>query len=165
MNKEQAITQITQIGIVTADLEKMIKNYEEVLGIGPFEIVVDGEKGIGAEASNLKVHGKRQDFKVRVAVYKMGAVEIELVQPLDEYSIYAEHLRKHGEGVINHIAIKCPNHSKFRKIMKQENVESILKGDVDPKEGNSFEYFDTSKLMGTIVELHDPEPVPDEEEM
>ncbi len=159
MNKEQQITQITQIGIVTADLMKMKKNYEEVLGVGPFEIIVDGEKGIGAEAKNLKVHGKRQDFKVRVAVCQMGAVQIELIQPLDEYSIYAEHLKNHGEGVINHIAIKTADNAKFREVMKQENVESILKGDVDPNEGASFEYFDTSKLMGTIVELHDPEPV------
>lgn len=159
MKEKQHITQILQIGIVTADLEKMKKNYEDVLGIGPFEIVVDGRRGIGAEAKNLMVHGKRQDFKVIVACCQMGAVQIELIQPLDEFSIYAEHLRKHGEGVINHIAIKTSDNTEFRQIMKEKGVESILKGDVDPKEGQSFEYFDTSELIGTIVEMYDPEPV------
>ena len=96
---------------------------------------------------------------MRVAVCQFGAIQIEIVQPLDEYSIYAEHLRKHGEGVINHIAIKCEDNAIFREVMIEQNVESILKGDVNPKEGASFEYYDTSKLMGTIVELHDPEPV------
>ncbi|MCU6761087.1 methylmalonyl-CoA epimerase [uncultured Roseburia sp.] len=153
------ISQITQIGIVTGDLKKMMKNYEEKLGIGPFEIVVDGANGIGAKAENLKVHGKLQDFEVLVACCKLEAVEIELIQPLDDKSIYAEHLRKHGEGVINHIAIVTPDNAAFRTLMKEENVESILKGDVNPAEGESFEYFDCGELMGTIVELHDPEPV------
>lgn len=161
MKAKQEITQITQIGIVTADLKKMIKNYEEVLGIGPFEIIVDGDNEIGAEAKNLKVHGKPQNFKVLVAACQLGAVQIELIQPLDEYSIYAEHLRKHGEGVINHIAIVSPNNASFREVMKMHNIESILKGDVDPDQGESFEYFDTSELIGTIVEMHDPEPVND----
>ena len=158
---EKQITQITQIGIVTANLEKMKKNYEEKFGIGPFEIVVDGAHGIGAKANNLKVHGKLQDFEVLVACCQLGALEIELIQPLDDKSIYAEHLRKHGEGVINHIAVMTPDNAKFRRLMKQENVESILKGDVDPAEGESFEYFDCGEMIGTIVELHDPKPVED----
>lgn len=160
---EKVFTGITQIGIVTSDLEKMVKNYEKKLGIGPFQIVADGEKGIGAEATNVKVHGKPQDYKVRVACCKLGAVEIEIVQPLDEYSTYAEHLRKHGEGVINHIAIATEDkNAAFRKVMKANQVESILKGDFDPKEGESFEYFETGEMLGTQIELHDPEPVPDE---
>ena len=52
-----------------------------------------------------------------------------------------------------------PDNAAFRTLMKEENVESILKGDVNPAEGESFEYFDCGELMGTIVELHDPEPV------
>lgn len=159
MKAEKQITKITQIGLVTADLDKMAKNYEEKFGIGPFEVIVDGAKGIGAEADNLMVHGKRQDYKVRVAVCQLEGLEIEIIQPLDEYSIYAEHLKKHGEGVINHIAIVTPDNAGFRALMKEEGVESILKGDVDPAEGESFEYYDTSELIGTIVELHDPEPV------
>ncbi|MCC8149972.1 MAG: VOC family protein [Lachnospiraceae bacterium] len=159
MSTEKKVTQITQIGIVTADARKMIQNYEEKLGIGPFQIVVDGEHGIGAEAKELWVHGKPQKFKVLVAVCQLEALEIEIIQPLDEYSIYAEHLRKHGEGVINHVAIATPDNAEFRKVMRAENMESILKGNVDPAEGKSFEYYDTSEMIGTIVELHDPEPV------
>ena len=157
------LLRIPQIGIVTADVDKMIKNYEEKLGIGPFHIVVDGDKGIGAQATNCKVHGKYQDYKVKVAVCDLEGLQIELVQPLDDLSIYAEHLKQHGEGVIQHIAIRVEDNAEFRKVMKEENVESTLKGDIDPKEGMSFEYFDTGALFGTAIELHDPEPVPDEE--
>lgn len=160
MKVKQAFTQVTQIGIVTADIDRMIESYEKKLGIGPFQVVVDGEKGIGAEAKNLMVYGKPQEFKVKVACCQLGAVEIELIQPLDGFSIYAEHLRKHGEGVINHIAIATDDgNEQFRKVMREEHMPSILKGDVDPNEGQSFEYFDCTELMGTIVELHDDEPV------
>ena len=30
------ISKITQIGMVTADLDKMVKYYEEMLGVGPW---------------------------------------------------------------------------------------------------------------------------------
>lgn len=160
MAMEKKFNQITQIGIVTSDLEKMIKNYEEKMGIGPFKVIVDGNKGIGAEAKQLWVHGKETKFKVMVAVCQLGAVEIEIIQPLDDLSIYAEHLKKHGEGVINHIAIRSDDENVvFRKVMKAENVESMMKGNVDPNEGMSFEYFDTTQMLGTIIELHDSKPV------
>lgn len=162
--KEKQITRITQIGIVTGDLKKMAQTYEEVFGIGPFEVIVDGAHGIGAKAENLTVHGKPQDFEVLVAVCQLEGLEIELIQPLDDKSIYAEHLKKHGEGVINHLAIRTPDNQKFRKLMKEQQVESMMKGDVDPAEGNSFEYFDAGELIGTILELHDPAPVKDETE-
>lgn len=156
MREEKAFTQVTQIGIVTSDIQTMIKNYEEKLGIGSFQIVVDGARGIGAPAKNLKVYGKPQEFKVIVACCQVGTVEIELIQPLDEFSIYSKHLKEHGEGVINHISILTDDKNKqFRNVMAEEGISSILKGDLDPEDGQCFEYYDCSEFMGTIVELHD----------
>lgn len=156
MREKKVFTKITQICMVTSDIQKMIKNYEEKLGIGPFQIVVDGERGIGDPAENLTVYGKRQDFKVIVASCQLGEVEIELVQPLDDLSIYSDHLKKHGEGVINHISFVTEDENKsFRKVMMEEGVVSIMTGDTDLEKGQSFEYFDSGEFMGTIVELHD----------
>ena len=50
------ISKITQIGMVTADLDKMVKYYEEMLGVGPWTVVADTKKGIGAPATNTKVN-------------------------------------------------------------------------------------------------------------
>ena len=156
------MTKVTQIGMTTANLEKKIANYEKV-GVGPWEIVVDTQKGLGAPASNTKFRGVPTDIDVRVAICVLDGLEIELIQPMDDKGTYAEHLRTHGEGYIHHLAIATDDNMGFRKIMKAEGCPSEWKGDVDPKLGMSFEYFDTRDLLGYIIEMHDPEPVQDEE--
>ena len=138
------ISKITQIGMVTADLDKMVKYYEEMLGVGPWTVVADTKKGIGAPATNTKVNGKRVDFDVKVAICMLDGFELEIIQPMDDKSIYAEHLKKHGEGVINHIAIVTPDNAKFREVMKANGIKSCQKGDVDPALGQSWDYYEPS---------------------
>lgn len=152
------INKIIQVGIATYDLEEKIKNFEKV-GIGPFQIVVDTQKGLGAPASNTKYFGEPTEIDVRVAVCNLDGLEIELIQPMDEKGSYAKHLREIGEGCIHHLGIQADDNAGFRQIMKDEGVRSEWKGDVDPKLGVSFEYFDTRKLLGFCIEMFDPEPV------
>ena len=51
------------------------------------------KKGIGAPATNTKVNGKRVDFDVKVAICMLDGFELEIIQPMDDKSIYAEHLK------------------------------------------------------------------------
>ena len=111
------IKNITQIGIVTGDLYAMVDRYQKLYGIGPWEIR-DGKKGFKDEAEDLMVYGKRQDFKVSLALCMAGNVQLELIQPLDEYSDYARHLKEHGEGHIHHISILTDNQA-FRETMAE----------------------------------------------
>lgn len=147
------ITNITQIGIVTSDVYAMVDRYQNVYGIGPWEIR-DGKKGFKDEAEDLTVYGKRQDFKVSLALCMAGNVQLELIQPLDEYSDYAKHLKEHGEGVIHHISIITDNDA-FRETMKERGIASVMRGHVVGVE--TFEYFDTGRDMGVKVEIHDLE--------
>lgn len=145
------INNITQIGIVTSDLYKMVKCYEENYGVGPWEIF-DGNIGFKDEAENLTVYGKRQDFKVSLALCTVGNVEIEIIQPLDDYSDYAMHLKKHGEGMIHHISVITDNDA-FRNKMEDRKIRSVMRGDVIGVE--TFEYFDTGEELGVKIEIHD----------
>ena len=147
------IENITQIGIVTGDLYKMVRHYEEHYGVGPWEIR-DGTEGFEKEAEELTVYGKRQDFKVSLALCMAGNVQLELIQPLDEFSDYAYHLKRHGEGVIHHISIITDN-AAFRETMRERGVASIMRGHVVGEE--TFEYFDTGEELGVKVEIHDLE--------
>lgn len=72
------IKNITQIGIVTGDLYAMVDRYQKLYGIGPWEIR-DGKKGFKDEAEDLMVYGKRQDFKVSLALCMAGNVQLELI--------------------------------------------------------------------------------------
>ena len=147
------ITNITQIGIVTSDVYAMVDRYQNIYGIGPWEIR-DGKKGFKDEAEDLMVYGQRQDFKGSLALCMAGIVQLELTQPLDEYSDYAKHLKEHGEGHIHHISIITDNQA-FRKTMVERDIPSIMKGHVVGVE--TFEYFDTGRELGYKVEIHDLE--------
>ena len=97
-----------------------------------------GRHYFGAPASNTKYFGVPTDRDVRVAICVLDGLEIELIQPMDEKRIYAEHLRTHGEGYIHHLTITTDDNAGLRKIMKEEGIRSEWKGDVDPKLGMSF---------------------------
>ena len=137
------IKNITQIGIVTGDLYAMVDRYQKLYGIGPWEIR-DGKKGFKDEAEDLMVYGKRQDFKVSLALCMAGNVQLELIQPLDEYSDYARH----------HISI-LTDIQAFRETMAERGIASLMKGHVAGVE--TFEYFDTGRELGVKVEIHDLE--------
>lgn len=147
------IENITQIGIVTGDLYGMVRRYESDYGIGPWEIR-DGKIGFQDEAEDLTVYGVRQDFKISLALCMAGNVQLELIQPLDELSDYAKHLKEHGEGVVHHISIITDN-GAFRETMAQKQIGSVMRGHVVGVE--TFEYFDTGKELGVKVEIHDLE--------
>ena len=146
------IEKITQLGIVVRDVYAKVKTYEEFYNIGPWEIM-DGNVGFEDEAEDLTVRGKRQDFKVSLAKAMVGDLEIELIQPLDEFSEYADFLRKHGEG-IQHISV-VTDAKQFKKEMRSRGVETAMYGHVPGIE--TFEYFDTIDDIGMMIETHDLE--------
>ena len=51
----------------------MVDRYQKLYGIGPWEIR-DGKKGFKDEAEDLMVYGKRQDFKVSLALCPVARI-------------------------------------------------------------------------------------------
>lgn len=145
---------IEQIGIVTRDVKAMAKRYEEIYGVGPW-IIADGEGGLDPkyQAVDLTVRGKRQDFGVSLAWAKVGDIEIELIQPLDEHSDYGKFLKEHGEG-IHHISL-VTDVPEFKKTMEQRGIPTLMTGRVPGVE--TWIYYDTPEELGMTVEIHDRE--------
>ncbi len=146
------IQKIDQIGIVTGDIKAMVRRYEEVYGIGGWT-VIDGEAGFdaSAKARNLRTRGVPGDFEISLAKAMVGDMEIELIQPLDDKSDYADFLRRHGDGV-HHISITT-NAGRFRQVMEQRNVPELLRGTIPGAE--TFHYYETGAEIGMTVEIHD----------
>ncbi len=145
---------IEQIGIVTRDVKAMARRYEEVYGVGPW-VIADGEGGLDPkyQAVDLTVRGKRQDFGVSLAWAKVGDIEIELIQPLDELSDYGKFLKEHGEG-IHHVSL-VTDVPAFERTMEQRGVPTLMTGRVPGSE--TWIYYDTPAELGMTVEIHDRE--------
>jgi len=97
------ITQINHIGIAVASLEKAIPLYKDV-----FKFQFLGQEEVA-------------DQKVRVAMFRIGEVKIELLEPLSDESPIARFIEKKGEG-IHHIAYQTDNVT--------EEIEHIVSNDM-----------------------------------
>ncbi|MFA4836074.1 MAG: VOC family protein [Dehalococcoidia bacterium] len=83
---------LSQIGWIVKDVDKSVEYFSSVFGIGPWRVVV-------ADASAVKLRGKTEPLKVKVAFAQHGPVEIEFLEVLEGGSLYTEFLRERGEGV------------------------------------------------------------------
>jgi methylmalonyl-CoA/ethylmalonyl-CoA epimerase len=82
------------------DLERAMRTCVDKYGIGPWDIY---EFSPG-NAKDLREYGKQAERSWRLAATMVGQVQWELIQPLDDESVYARFLAEKGEGV-HHSAI------------------------------------------------------------
>ena len=154
------IKKISHICMVVKDMDKSIKTYEEVYGIGPW--IMGGKDDFKYIPGTTYVHGKQVDFNGRLAICSMYNVDLELIQPMDENSHYAEFLREHGEGM-HHIFVEVDNKDEFVKTVKDRGNETLFEGyvAVPPFTEQIYcTYYDMRKDLGMIVEIAPDPPVP-----
>ncbi len=100
------ITQINHVGIAVHSLEERIPFYRDVLGL----------RYLGQE--------EVADQKVRVAMFKVGEVKIELLEPTDPESPIAKFLETKGEG-IHHLAFQSDDIEAQLNDLKGKNIRLI----------------------------------------
>ena len=100
------ITRVNHIGIAVKSLDKQLGFYRDILKLeyGGIEEV--------------------QDQNVRVAIFKVGEVCIELLEPTSDESPIAKFLEKRGEGM-HHIAYETDNLENEIDEMKKASVKMI----------------------------------------
>jgi methylmalonyl-CoA/ethylmalonyl-CoA epimerase len=107
------IKQINHIGIAVSSLEEQIPFYRDVLGL-PL---------IGME--------EVADQKVKVAMFRVGEVHIELLEPTSEDSPIAKFLSSKGPG-LHHIAYQTENIEAQLQHFEQQKISMI---DHTPRSG------------------------------
>ena len=149
---------IVQIGIVVPSVDEAARNYATLLGITDWNInYVDTNHGKGR---NFRVDGKEVSVKAKIAWAMIGDIELELIEPQDDSSIYAEYLHSNGPGV-HHLMFGTDTYQRTVEKMHRNGVESFVTGELQATE---FRLFDTRQMLGTICEFATGDPlVPDEE--
>ena len=139
---------VFQIGVIVRDMDQAMAYYES-LGIGPFV----APKGT-APILDRQVYGKpAPDVKNRISTVQMGAVELELVQPVSGNSVQREFLEKHGEGV-NHLAFLVDDLEREVVKLAEKGFRVISSGRL--ADGLVYAYLDTDKVGGIVFELVQP---------
>jgi catechol 2,3-dioxygenase-like lactoylglutathione lyase family enzyme len=142
--------EIVQIGVVVRDLDRSIRVLSDVFGIGPFSRV---DKWPPSDRSDFERYyfDEPAEFTARMAFVDLGAVELELIQPLEGKSIWSDFLESRGEG-IHHIRFNTPNHEPVIKYLEHQGIGTSQMGS-GIRPGTFWVNFDTDEAVGFTIEI------------
>ena len=148
--------EVVQIGIVVNDAASTVRRYRELLGLNDWRFnEVDTTNGKGA---NFRNGEQPIEARALIAWMPLGNVELELIEPRDETSVYAEFLRDKGPG-IHHVMFVTPDYDHCVKHMASRGVATLGSGEL---QNTRFQLFDTQAELGMICEIAAGEPlIPD----
>lgn len=139
---------VEEICIVTPDLERTATGLMR-LGIGPWKLMA-----ITPENTTEQTYrGRDMPFSIRIGFAEAGGVIFELMQPLDENSIFAEHLAAKGEG-LHHVSFGLGNLSWSERIAAFEARGFPVVQSGRWLRGVRFAFFDTEAVTGMSFETY-----------
>ena len=104
---EPIFTDTQQVAIVVPDLYAAMRTYVEDYGIGPWKIFLFNPETAGG----MTVDEQPVEYAMRVGLANVGSVEWELIEPLDDRSIYAQFLAANGgKAGLHHVAVKVSDY-------------------------------------------------------
>ena len=136
------LTNLSHLGIAVKDAEETARFLSSIWNIGTpevFDYEPKPEELIAGEP-----------FKVRLAFIKFGAIPIELLQPLDDKSIWSKFIKEKGEG-IHHIAFGVSNYDEMVLKLQEQNHPMLVAATF---QGCRWCYFDTSP-GGMVIEFRE----------
>lgn len=144
-----AWTKVSQVGLVVRDIDAMMRTYHEKFGVGPWVCYTYGPPLV----KEMTYRGKRQDYRMRIALGYVGETMIELIQPLEGPTIYEEHLAQHGEG-IHHLLQYLDDLDGAIRDLEARGYRMIQSGRGYGVDGDGgYAYFDTVADLGLILEV------------
>jgi methylmalonyl-CoA/ethylmalonyl-CoA epimerase len=140
-------TETLQVAMVVRDLDETMRTYVEEYGIGPWDIYEFNPSNV----ADMTKNDAPARYAMRLALTKVGSVFWELIQPLDDKSIYADFLAEKGEG-IHHVGVATSDYAEALTDLKGKG-HSVLAGGV--YNGVAFSYLSTDRDLKAITEIFD----------
>jgi hypothetical protein len=137
---------IDQLGYVVDDIEAAMAHWVEKLGVGPCYFLPS------PPMQDLAYRGRPTEARIAVALSFSGALQIELIQPVDDHPTpYRDFLAAHGTG-LHHLARFVDDYDAAMAGYASRGMEPFF-GGRGLTEKQRFSYFDTETHGGTCSEL------------
>ncbi|MDH5390269.1 MAG: VOC family protein [Candidatus Bathyarchaeota archaeon] len=127
-------SKVDQIGIAVKDMETTMKFYEKMFGIEPFPTV---ESAVDSA-------------KLKIGLFQLGEVQIELIQVLEGETTHSKFLEKRGEG-LHHLGFFVEDIEKELARLEKGGIKVLERGTVLGVV--KFAYLDTENILGVVLEL------------
>lgn len=140
--------QISQVAIVTRDLEKTMEAYTRLLGWGPWNVY----RHEPPRLHDTEIAGERVEYTMLGAETHVGDLGFELLQPLEGPSIYWDWLEQRGEG-FHHLAVMLHDTDESDELKQgfaAQGMPVLMSGRIG--ETIEFFYVDTEPSLKIILE-------------
>lgn len=136
---------VCQIGIVVRDLAKSRSAWADLLGCEAPPIIETQDRS----RTGVEYRGRPTNAHARLALFNLGQVTIELIQPVGEPSMWNEHLAQHGESV-HHLAFHVDSIDAKRSALEDRHLPLVQHGRFP---GGGYAYFEAREKLGCDIEL------------
>ncbi|MHB1274305.1 MAG: VOC family protein [Candidatus Humimicrobiaceae bacterium] len=140
---------IIQVGFVTRELDRILKNLVNIYNIGPWYLLKFSPENV----KSMKVYGKKQKYSMNVAVCPIGDTRFEYIEPISE-SIFSDFNNSYGENVIHHLKFGVKSYRDALQFLDSKNIKIIQVGHQQGDKGkNMYNFLDTQEEFGFITEV------------
>ncbi|MEE9267878.1 MAG: methylmalonyl-CoA epimerase [Thermoplasmata archaeon] len=129
------IKRVDHIGIAVSDLAQAMEAYE----------------ALGLRASAVE---EVPSEAVKVALFPIGEMRIELLEPSEEDSVIDRFLRKHGEGV-HHVAFEVDNLEEASRALRAAGVRLVYDSPHSGVGGSKINFVHPTSTRGVLIELRE----------
>ena len=136
---------ITQICVVTYDIDRTMSEYSKRLGWGPWN-VYDLRAPL---LHDTYLRGEPTEFTMLSAETKVGDMGFEVIQPTGGPNIYQEFLDAKGEGV-QHIAVMKHSQAESDEFEAELDSPPLMSGRIG--ESIQFFYYETTPSLKVVFE-------------
>lgn len=147
MSEQPVFSKVLQIFIVVDDAEKYARSYSEVYGIGPWAF----QDFSDAAVPRKLVNGMQQPYQIKLAICTALNVNLALIEPLDELSIFSRFLAARGPG-LHHLLLGSERGYEQALSFAGQRGNPVIQGGAT-RGGLEYSHLDMTRDLGMIVEL------------
>lgn len=143
-------TNIVKVIVVTDNLEETVSAYKTLLGTGK-EPAEQNAEHKEVRTPSMKYKGADiTDTPMKVESVFSDNFWFEIIQPLGNNDPWAAWLKEHGTSICSICLLSDGPLEDDEETMKNTGFDSLFKHE---KGYEAYEYFDTSKALGVLVEV------------
>ncbi|MDQ0229008.1 VOC family protein [Metabacillus malikii] len=147
---------LVKLGLVVDDIEATAKHFSRLFGIEMPKIIMPAEEYSPdpTGATYTVFRGEHVPARVKLANLQMGAVTVELLEPVDDKSPYAEFKQKHGQGV-QFITFTVGGFEENISFVENQGIPLVHKGEYG---SGRYCFMDSVQQLGVMLGLQELGP-------
>lgn len=136
---------VTQVAIVTSDIEAKARAWAELLGV----LVPEIRETAPESETQIRYRGQPTPARAKLAFFRLGQVSLELIEPIDRPSTWGDQLDQHGDS-LHHIAFRIQGMAEKLALLDSLGIPLVQRGEY---KGGRYAYVDGVEKLGATLEL------------